>query len=106
MSSEPVPTSIRILEKEYVISCPEDEQAELQESAAYLNERMLEAREGGKALGTERIAVMAALNIIHDHLRLVRDSEDTHSSLDESIRRISDRIDTSLSRRPSNDELD
>ncbi|MEM7253859.1 MAG: cell division protein ZapA [Pseudomonadota bacterium] len=99
MSSEAIPTSIRILEKEYVISCLEEEQAELHESAEFLNARMQEAREAGKALGTERIAVLAALNIIHDYLRLQRDSAEQVSTFDEGIRRISDRIDSSLGRR-------
>ena len=53
MSTEPVPTSIRILEKEYVVSCPEGEQDALRESAEVLNQRMLEAREGGKVIGSE-----------------------------------------------------
>ena len=99
MSPRTVPTSIRIFGKEYVISCLEEEQAELHQSAAYLSEKMQEAHDSGKALGTERIAVMAALNIIHDHLQLVQETQSKTSLINASLRHIIDKIDTSLSRR-------
>ena len=54
------------MEKEYKISCPEGEHASLLASAQHVNESMRKIREGGKALGAERIAVMAAINIAHE----------------------------------------
>lgn len=54
------------MEKEYKISCPEGEHASLLASAQHVNESMKKIREGGKALGAERIAVMAAINIAHE----------------------------------------
>ena len=99
MSTRAVPTSIRIFDKEYVISCSEEERAGLHQSAAYLSEKMQEAHDGGKALGTERIAVMAALNVVHDHLQLVQETKSKTSLIDASLRRITDQIDISLGRR-------
>ncbi len=66
MSTEAVPVTIQILDKEYMVSCPPDEREALLESAKLLNTRMREVREGGKVLGTERMAVMTALNVIHE----------------------------------------
>ncbi len=60
--------TVSILGKEYVVACPEHERAELLESAGYLDKKMREIRDGGKVLGTDRIAVMAALNIAHELL--------------------------------------
>lgn len=66
MSNEVVPVTVRILEKEYKISCPAGEHESLVASANYVNENMQKIRDGGKALGAERIAVMSAINIAHE----------------------------------------
>jgi len=64
---------IRILDNEYQVSCPESEADELAAAARDLNQRMTRIREAGKVFGVERIAVMAALNAIHDNRRLHRE---------------------------------
>lgn len=64
----PQAVPITILGKEYLIACPEDGRQELQSSADYLNQKMREIRDSGKVVGTDRIAVMAALNIAHELL--------------------------------------
>ena len=51
-----------------IAALPEDEQAGLLEAVDYLNRKMLEIRDGGKVIGLERIAIMAALNIAHEML--------------------------------------
>lgn len=60
--------TVRIMGKEYVVMCPPDEHEALVKSADYLNERMTAIRRRGKALGPEKIAVMAALNIARELL--------------------------------------
>ena len=59
---------IAIMGREFRVACPEDEQAGLLEAVDYLNRKMLEIRDGGKVIGLERIAIMAALNIAHEFL--------------------------------------
>ena len=61
--------NIKILEKEYQISCPASERTALLDSAALLNGKMREIRDSGKVIGLDRIAVMAALNMANDLLR-------------------------------------
>lgn len=61
--------TIRILEKDYQISCPASERAALIDSAELLNARMREIRDTGKVIGLDRIAVMAALNMANELLR-------------------------------------
>lgn len=92
MSDEAVPTSIRILDKDYVVSCPVGEQESLRASALFLNERMLQAREGGNIIGAERIAVMAALNVAHDYLGLVRNSDQQQSTIESSLTRLTEKL--------------
>lgn len=66
MSEEPVAVSLRILDKEYLVSCTPDEEVGLHESARLLDQRMREMRKTGRIVGADRIAVMAALNIIYE----------------------------------------
>ena len=61
--------TVRLLDKEYQIACPEDEREALIESADLLNHKMKEIRDSGKVIGVDRIAVMAALNLCHEMLQ-------------------------------------
>jgi cell division protein ZapA len=68
--------NVKILDKEYQVSCKSDERADLLDSAELLNSKMLEIRDSGKVTGLDRIAVMAALNIANE-LLLERGHGDT-----------------------------
>lgn len=70
MSQEQARVSVRIMEKEYVISCPYEERTALLDTAEFLNNRMREIRDSGKVVGLDRIAVMVALNLANELLRL------------------------------------
>jgi cell division protein ZapA len=61
---------ISILGRSYKIACEDDERDALLEAVAYLDGKMAEIKKGGKVNGTDRIAVMAALNIAHELLSL------------------------------------
>ena len=67
--SETRTVTVNILDKEYQVACPPDQEAELVVSASYLDKQMRSIRETGKVIGLERIAVMAALNISHELLQ-------------------------------------
>lgn len=70
--SEPV--KIHILDREYLIACPENERQSLLQSAALLDEKMQDIRDRGKVIGIDRIAVLAALNLTHELLQAKRNS--------------------------------
>ena len=59
---------VNIMGREFRIACREEEQKDLQKAVEYLNAKMREIRDGGKVIGVERIAIMAALNITHEFL--------------------------------------
>jgi cell division protein ZapA len=67
--SQPHTVTVKILEKEYQVACPEGQEAELVVSAKYLDKQMRSIRDTGKVIGLERIAVMAALNISYELLQ-------------------------------------
>lgn len=92
--------TIHILDKEYMIACDEDERHDLQRSAEYLDKRMREIRDSGKIVGSDRIAVMAALNISHE--LLAQDGGGgkvkADTSINTRIRGIQEKIDDALYR--------
>jgi len=61
---------ISILGRNYKIACEEGEREALLEAVAYLDGKMAEIKKAGKVNGTDRIAVMAALNIAHEFLSM------------------------------------
>jgi cell division protein ZapA len=92
MSSEPKALKVHILDKEYLVSCPEEEMDALKASAGHLNDKMSEIRESGKVVGIDRIAVMAGLNIAHEALSGGSQS----SSISTRIKQLNERIDKAL----------
>lgn len=87
----PEPVKVSILDREFLIACPEEEKAGLLQSADYLSRQMREIRDSGKIVGMERIAVMAALNITHEMIR-ARDAAQTGEAVRERLARVDDRI--------------
>jgi cell division protein ZapA len=94
---EPAHVTVRILEKEYFVSCPQDERADLLDSAEYLNKKMREIRDTGKVVGADRIAVMAALNMASELLRLRKNEGDTNA-VTGRVKQIRERVENALQR--------
>ncbi|HET6725595.1 MAG TPA: cell division protein ZapA [Gammaproteobacteria bacterium] len=69
MSDATTRVTVRLLDREYQVACPPDEQEALLESAALLNRKMREIKNSGAVVGLDRIAVMAALNLAHEFLQ-------------------------------------
>lgn len=59
---------ITLLGKEYRIACPPEERDALLAAVTHVDEKMHDIAEKTKSNISERIAVMAALNIAHEHL--------------------------------------
>lgn len=61
--------NVNILDRDYTFACPAEQEDGLLASARYLDDKMREIRNNSNIVGTDRIAVMAALNIVHDLLQ-------------------------------------
>lgn len=96
--SETRTVSVTILDREYQISCPDNEVDALLKAVDYLNGKMREIRDKS-VIGLDRIAVMAALNITHELLD-ARSAQDREQSLQqdqqERLQQLSVRIDDVL----------
>lgn len=88
--------TVQILDKEYCINCPDDERANLESAARYLDGKMREIRSSGKVIGADRVAVMAALNITHDLLHRKERLDQENGSTRERVRELLDRVDRAL----------
>lgn len=66
MKETPLPITVNIFGKEYKIACSPSERDELITTAHQLDQHMLKIRDSGKVIGTDRIAVLAALNLAHE----------------------------------------
>ena len=69
MEDPSITLDVSILGREYRVACRESEREELLQAVQFVDRRMREIRDSGKISGTERIAVMAGLNIAHELLR-------------------------------------
>ena len=96
MSKANEPVLVSILGKEYRIGCEPGEEDELVRASRLLDTRMREVRGSGKVIGTDRIAVMVALNLAHELLREKSDQDTAASSSNKRIRSLRERIEIAL----------
>jgi cell division protein ZapA len=96
MKKDAKPLRVHILDKEYLIACPDDEREALFASAEFLTDKMKEIRDTGKIVGADRIAVMAALNMAHDLLGQKTVKDDYQLNISQRIRALQDKIDVAL----------
>ena len=98
MSDVEKPVSVNILEKEYLITCSESEREQLHNAVGFLNAKMLDMKNSGKVIGSERIAVMTALNLAHELLAYKHENENYTSNVGSAIQRLQSKIDEALTK--------
>lgn len=93
--NSPNTVTVKILDKDYQVACPEEQEAQLVVSAKYLDKQMRGIRDTGKVIGPERIAIMAALNIGYELLQ-ASDPTDSGQPGKDSVKRINRKLDDAL----------
>ena len=96
MTEKNAQVSVRILDKEYQVACPANERTNLLDSAEILNDKMREIRDGGRIVGLDRIAVMAALNMANDLIHAKSRDLELEGGISDRLKLISDRVDNVL----------
>lgn len=98
MANAPKTLSLVILDREYRINCPEGAEEQLRDAARMLNEKMSEIKQAGaasgKVLDTDRVAVIAALNIAHQLRALEVQQQESQNDL----KRMNQLLDEALAR--------
>jgi cell division protein ZapA len=100
MNDQLVSVCVQIMNTEYRFSCPPQEREILLEASRYLEERLHAIRAGGKVLSSERIVVMAALNIAYDYLKLRQETAQTDQFVNGQLEELLAKVETALSKSP------
>lgn len=95
-NSNAEPITVAILDREYQFSCQPDERKALREAAAYLDERMRAIRGAGRLMALERIAVMTALNLSDELLKLQKNEQTRKEKVDSRIHMLVTELDDAL----------
>ena len=90
--------NISIFDKEYQVSCQQDEIQALRDSAYYLDSKLREIKANGSVLGLDRLAVMAALNIANEYLAVEQQKKILLSQSDDQNSQTRDKLDAAISR--------
>ena len=98
MSDDITPVKVTILNNDYLIGCKEDEKEELMLSVDFLNNKIAEQNSKVKNSGNENTAVLVALNIANEHLKLKKKNIISSKALDQRVTQIQAKIDAALSK--------
>lgn len=79
--------AVTVMGREYLLACAPDEKPDLLACARYVDQKMSSIRDGGKVVGADRIAVLAALQIAQE---LMSARATDGSAVGEARRRIRD----------------
>ena len=96
MASAPEPLTVRILEREYRVMCAPEERRALMESALFLDQQMRAIRDSGKISSIDKIAVMCALNLSEEVLKLRQENSERREKIDQKINDLAGRLDQAL----------
>lgn len=91
-----IAVTVKILGKDYRVSCQDHEKDELVASAKILDEKMREVKNSGKIVGTERTAVMAALNLSHELLQYKLADRDRNQTLRNRLHGLQQKIESAM----------
>jgi cell division protein ZapA len=90
--------SVKLLGKEYKINCPVGQEPELVDAALHLDQKMAEIRYKGRVYGVERIAIMTALNLMHELLMQNNSRQENATEINTRLQQLHDKIDQALER--------
>jgi cell division protein ZapA len=88
--------SVRLLDREYQVACPAEERSNLLDSAEYLDAKMREIRDSGKVVGLDRIAVIAALNLANELIKVRKLGTVVEGDLGARLKSLRERVESAL----------
>lgn len=92
----PESITVQILGREYKLRCSPAERELLISAAQRLDTEMRAIRTAGKAIGSDRVAIMAALNIVHELVQLQTYHSELQNRLSQRIHDLNELIDRLL----------
>ena len=84
--------NVEIMNRSFIIGTPETERDTLLQAVDLLNKKINAVKGNGKIIETDKIIIMAALNVVHDLLKM---SMKAGLAIGEFERRIADMVEVS-----------
>ena len=84
--------SVEILNRQFTIGTPNSERPTLLKAVELLNQKIHAIQNASRNMETEKVVIMAALNLTHDLLKLIDESNKKALSNDEYKHRITELI--------------
>jgi cell division protein ZapA len=88
--------SVKLLDREYSIRCPENQEQSLQEAARYLDEQMQVVRQSGTITSADRVAIVAALNLTHELFQLRKQKSQYVDEVRDRVQTLQNKIENFL----------
>ena len=101
MSTKPKTLDVSIMGRNYRVTCADDEREALLAAVAYVDQKMTEIKTASKVAGTERIAVMTALNIANELLSIKIGSGFDIAELKRRMNSVQSKLDQALAQQDS-----
>lgn len=96
MNKERIGTSVEILGKTYQIKCPEEEVSALHRAAEYLEEKMRNIQDSDSVINVDRVAIVAALNVVHQLLSLEHQKHHNAQTISQRLKDLQNRVENAL----------
>lgn len=101
MSEKAKTLDVSIMDRSYRVTCADEEREALLAAVAYVDKKMTEIKTASKVAGTERVAVMAALNIANELLSIKIGSGFDIAELKRRMNLVQSKLDQALSQQDS-----
>jgi len=101
MSEKAKALEVSIMGRNYRVTCADDEREALLAAVAYVDKKMTEIKAASKVAATERIAVMAALNIANELLSIKLGTGFDIAELKRRMNSVQSKLDQALSQQDS-----
>ena len=101
MSDKAKALDVSIMGRNYRVTCADEEREALLAAVAYVDKKMTAIKAASKVAGTERIAVMAALNIANELLSIKFGSGFDIAELKRRMNSVQSKLDHALSQQDS-----
>ena len=101
MSEKTKALDVSIMGRNYRVTCADEEREALLAAVTYVDKKMSEIKAASKVAGTERIAVMAALNIANELLSIKLGGGFDIAELKRRMNSVQSKLDQALSQQDS-----
>ena len=88
--------SVKILDREYHFKCPPEEADKLKKAVVYLDSKMRKVHDSGNAVGFERAAIIAAVDICYELISMRAEKDTYTKTVYERIKKLQVKVEKTI----------